>query len=87
VPFTPRGGSAVTVRAIFDREALVAESGGEFGVSTYKPLISFSRAEFIDLDLAAPSQGDRVTIDGVVYEVVEPQHDGRSEYRAILAKV
>lgn len=95
VAFTPAGGSAVAVRAIFDRESLVVEAGGrdgsEFGVSSYKPMVSFSREEFVALGLARPKQGDRVTmtIDGVatVFEVVEPQHDGRSEYRAILARV
>ena len=91
VAFTPAGGSAVEVRAIFDRESLVVEAGGEFGVSSYKPMVSFSREEFVAAGLGRPKQGDWVTmmIDGVatVFEVVEPQHDGRSEYRAILARV
>lgn len=92
VTFTPSGGAGVTVRAIFDAEALVAEAGGEFGVSTYKPMFSFQRSEFVAAGLAAPEQGDRVTLTagplaGAVYEVVEPQHDGRSEYRAIMRRI
>lgn len=89
VLFRPGGaGSGVTVRAIFDAEALVAEAGGEFGVSTYKPMFSFERADFDALGLERPTQGDRVTLaSGAVYEVVEPQHDGRSEYRAIMRRV
>lgn len=86
VTFKPVGGTAVAVRGIFDKAALVVETGGEFGVSAYKPMISFAKADFAALSLAAPTQGDTVTIDGVAYVVVEPQHDGRSEYRAILAR-
>ena len=86
VTFKPAGGVAHTVPAIFDRAALVVETGGEFGVSAYKPMVSFAKADFMALSLAAPTQGDTVTIDSVAYTVVEPQHDGRSEYRCILSR-
>lgn len=88
VLFKPGGkGAGVTVRAIFDAEALVAETGGEFGVSTYKPMFCFERAEFDAKGLSRPTQGDTVTMaSGEVYEVIEPQHDGRSEYRAIMGR-
>ena len=86
VTFTPDGGAATDVRAIFDREALVAESGGEFGVNAIKPMISFQRADFDAAGLSAPVQGDGVSIGGTNYRVVETQPDGRSEYRCILAR-
>lgn len=94
VTFSPAaGGGPHAVRAIFDREALVADAsvqssdGGWLGVSTYKPMVSFLVSEFAGRDIPAPTNDDLVMIDSVQYRIIEPQHDGRGEYRAILEKV
>lgn len=83
--FKPSGSDvSYNVEAIFDREAMVMEPGGEFGVNGFKPMVSFQKTEFDSLGLGPPESTDSVTISGTHYEITETQPDGQSEYSAML---
>ena len=64
-------GSSSTITAMLQTDYLLEETGGEIGVETKTPIITARSS-----DLPNVAQGDTVTIDSVVYTVVEVRDDG-----------
>jgi hypothetical protein len=80
VTFTPSGGSATTVNAIFQNEYLGIE-GGTVDVEGSSPVV-FVRSS----DVTGVAHSDAFTIDGTGYSVVGIQPDGTGVTQLILAK-
>ena len=64
-------GSSSTITAMLQTDYLLEETGVEIGVETKTPIITARSS-----DLPNVAQGDTVTIDLVVYTVVEVRDDG-----------
>jgi hypothetical protein len=80
--YTPKCGTARTIRAVFDKAFVEAEAGGEVGVAAYVP-----RARVSDADAPGARQGDKVTYVGVVYGVVGVEPDGTGTTLLILERI
>ena len=63
-------GSSSTITAMLQTDYLLEETGGEIGVETKTPIITARSS-----DLPNVAQGDTITIDSVVYTVVEVRDD------------
>ncbi len=77
ISYTPSGGSAVTIKAIFDERYIEVD-----GVVCLKPTL---RINLDDLVLG-PGKGDTVSIATVTYRVTESQLDGFGGTTLILQK-
>jgi len=78
------GAPVFEVLGVFDNEHVeVEEIGGEVYHSTVQPTLGVKLSDFT----VPPEQGDRPTIDGVVYEVQDPQPDGQGGAKLILKEV
>ena len=64
-------GSSSTITAMLQTDYLLEETGGEIRVETNTPIFTARSS-----DLPNVAQGDTVTIDSVVYTVVEVRDDG-----------
>ncbi len=78
VAYTPSGGSASTISAIFDNAWVDID-----GVPLLKPVL---RIVLEDLD-ELPGKGDTVEIESIDYKVMESRLDGYGGSTLILQKV
>lgn len=76
--FTPSGGSATTVKVIFDKDFQEADAGGSITFAIEVP-----RALGRTSELGSAAEGDALVIDGVDYQilVVMPDGQGMTELR------
>lgn len=81
--YDPAGASPpVTVRGIFDAAYVRAEVG-EAAVSSAEPMVFYRLADLpVDPAVAAPV----ITVDGVVYVVIDVQKDSQGGVRLLLHK-
>jgi hypothetical protein len=83
VTYTPDGLPAIEISAIFDQEfQQVDPSTGSLVVST-QPMIGVKEDDLPQ----KPSKGDRVSIRGIEYRVVDYQPDGQAACRLLLNKL
>lgn len=75
VAYTSSGGSAVSIKGVFDNAYVEVE-----GVVTLKPIL---RIKLSDLS-APPGKGDQVTVGTTVYRVSESRPDGYGGSTLIL---
>lgn len=80
VTYTPAGGSARTVEAIFERNYF-SETGGT-GIQTESFFL-----QVVDADLPELATGDAFTISGIVYQAKEIKPDFQGMTEIILRKV
>lgn len=75
VTYQPAGGAAAAVDGIFDaaHEEVTVQQGAP--VSTINPMLGIRLADFPGG--TAPAQGDRLTIRGTPYEIVDIEPDGQ----------
>ncbi len=78
VSYTPNGGSASSIKGVFNNAWVDIE-----GVVSLKPTL---RIKLADLD-DSPGKGDEVEIDEVEYRVMESREDGHGGTTLILQKV
>jgi hypothetical protein len=80
--YTPSGGQAKPVRAIFDNEYLAAQfAQAEAAVESSGP-----RTTCREADVAGVAHGDTIQIRGVTYSVAEVHPDGTGLVILILSK-
>ena len=84
--YSPTDSSPITLtKAPFDAEYISVELVDGVAVESKRPVISILKAE---IDPIVPAQGDRVTVDSVVYTVREVRPDPEGQmYELDLFKV
>ena len=83
ISYVPEGGLALAIQAIVDLNFEQVDPNTGAIVSSNQPMIGVR-----DLDLPAPpDEGDRCTVRGLEYRVVERQQDGQGGSRLILKLV
>lgn len=83
--YTQNEGTPVAINGIFDRSFMAIETGD--GAVTGVSVTFTCRADDLEQLLYGKSrQGDRVTIDGDRWTVVEPQADGTGMVVLVLQK-
>lgn len=85
VIYTPAdiGISPVTMLAIFDREFISVDPQTGASVISTQPTIGVKNNQLP----SAPNPGDRVTIRGELYRVIESQTDGWAGTKILLHKI
>lgn len=78
VSFTPAGGSAVSITAIFNLRSEVVEDG--LAVIVHRPSIGIKTADLA----ASPRVGDAVTVRSVSYKIANVEDDGEGMHICLL---
>ncbi len=83
ITYTPAdGGDPVVLDGIFDEAFESVDAATGLSIISQQPIIGIKIA---DLPYV-PTRDDVVSIRGIDYRVVEPQHDGQAGYRILLHK-
>ena len=71
--YTVQGGSAATIKGVFDKDFIEVDAGGEVELASTDPRF-FCKTS----DVSSASNGDTIVIDSVTYKtrVVEPNGTG-----------
>jgi len=80
VSYTPAGGMAAEVPAIFEAPHVAALTGADPGVAASAPVAALFDADL----LAPPAAGDSLERAGVTWRVVEARSDGAGLSRLVL---
>ena len=75
VTYTPSGGSAVSIKGVFNNEGVEVEN-----TIILQPVVRIVLADL----LADPGKGDTVTIEGTTYRVMESRKDAYGGSTLIL---
>tara|TARA_R110000803_G_scaffold96314_2_gene164440 strand:- start:486 stop:794 length:309 start_codon:yes stop_codon:yes gene_type:complete len=78
--FTPSGGSATTIKGIFNNE-YYAMGGGEVDVESSQPVF-YSKAS----NLSSASHGDSMVINSVTYKIINIRPDETGMIEVVLEK-
>jgi len=77
--FTPVGGTASTVKGIFDKEYLEMESGGSVAFAINQPRFVCATS-----DVSTAAEGDAIVISATDYKIVVVQEDGTGTTTLVL---
>ena len=77
--FTPVGGTASTVKGIFDKEYLEMESGGSVAFAINQPRFVCATS-----DVSTAAEGDAIVISETDYKIVVVQEDGTGPTTLVL---
>jgi hypothetical protein len=77
--FTPVGGTASTVKGIFDKEYLEMESGGSVAFAINQPRFVCATS-----DVSTAAEGDAIVISATDYKIVVVQDDGTGTTTLVL---
>lgn len=83
VVYTPSGGAAQTIRAVFDRAHVDVDPATDRPIVSTQPVAGIRLA---DLD-TAPREGDEVTVGGTAYTVHRVEVDGQAGADLFLHEV
>ena len=83
--YSQNEGPEVQVVGIFDRQHLAIEAG-EAGVTGFAVTFTCRAEDLAPLTFGKPLQGDRLTIAGERWRIVEPQPDGTGMVTLILRR-
>ena len=81
VTYTVQGGSAATIRAIFDNQFIQVDSGGSVGFAIQQPKLT-CRTE----DVPNCTEGDSFVVSGATYISRIVQDDGTGMTEIVLEK-
>ena len=82
----PAAGGEFEVPGIPSTEASRVDAGGEREFATGVPSVNFRKAVFAAGGYDDPANGDRLTLQGTVYEIVEIE-DAGAEWRCLLMEI
>ncbi len=84
VVYTPASGTPVTITGVFDKEATAIDLGGGMpAVSSVSPVLLIKLSDLV----AKPAKGDRVTVAGTNYRMIDSEEDGQGGSKLRLQKV
>lgn len=72
VEYLPKGGSPIPLSAVFDAAHLSVDPSTGAPVSSTNPILGIRNSDLP----SPPQQGDRVTVRGILYHVLDAQPDG-----------
>lgn len=79
--FKHGSGSAVTIRGIFDNAYYAVDTQAEVDIACTQP-----RFQCATSSVASAAEGDKLTLDGVEYTIIDIQPDGTGVTMLILQK-
>jgi hypothetical protein len=86
ITYSPSGGSDVTISAILDNTFIAVDPDTVTAVQSRNPRIGIRESEIVAAIGRLPDDGDKVTINTIVYRVIESQPDGRGDIKLLLHK-
>ena len=79
--YTPSGGTAKTIKVVFESEYLSVQVVGDVGVESASPAAYCKSADIIGVQ-----HGDTLAISGTTYNIIGIQPDGTGMTTLILSK-
>jgi hypothetical protein len=81
VTYTVQGGSAATIKAIFDNQFIEVDSGGSVGFAIQQPKLTCRTSDVVNC-----TEGDTFVISGTTYLSRIVQDDGTGMTEIVLEK-